>query len=143
MNDKFHPIRGQQGSMLLEGLIAILIFSMGILAIVGMQGASIKNVSDAKYRMDAANLADQLIGQMWADDKTTATLQAKYNSPSGAGFTAWKTDVQNTLPGVAANPPTVAIDGNNLATVTVLWQAPGSATSHKHVVMAQVRSTNN
>ena len=57
----------QQGSVLLEGLIAILIFSMGILALVGLQAAAIKNSSDAKYRADASYLANQIIGQMWAD----------------------------------------------------------------------------
>ena len=43
--------RGRQaGVMLLEAMIAILIFSVGILAIVGMQGTAIQNMSEAKYR---------------------------------------------------------------------------------------------
>ena len=37
----------QDGMMLLEGLIAILVFSLGILALVGMQGVAVKQVTDA------------------------------------------------------------------------------------------------
>ena len=35
----------QKGIVLLEALIAILIFSFGILAIAGLQGAMVKNTS--------------------------------------------------------------------------------------------------
>jgi type IV pilus assembly protein PilV len=132
------PLRQQQGSMMLEALIAILIFSMGILAIVGMQAVSIKNTTDAKYRTDASLLANQLIGQMWADDKATAALQASYNSASGAKYLAWKASVEASLPGAAANPPTVVVGANNVVTITVQWQSPGETTPHNYVAVAQI-----
>ena len=44
----------QRGVMLIEGLIAILIFSLGVLAMVGMQAQAINHTSQAKYRADAA-----------------------------------------------------------------------------------------
>jgi len=53
----------QEGVVLLESLIAILIFSMGILALVGLQGAMVKNTSDAKYRAEATFIAQQRLGQ--------------------------------------------------------------------------------
>lgn len=56
----------QNGFVLLEGLIAILIFSMAILGVVGMQATAITKASESQYRADAAFLANQLIGQMWA-----------------------------------------------------------------------------
>jgi len=59
--------KSQKGAVLLEALIAILIFSMGILAIAGLQAAMVKNTSDAKYRSDAAFIAQQALGRMWAD----------------------------------------------------------------------------
>lgn len=131
-------ITKQRGSVLLESMIAILIFSMGILAIVGLQGASLKNTASAKYRTDASMLANQIIGQMWTDDKTNASLQTSYNSPSGAKFITWKTNVANTLPGVASNAPTVAIDASNVATVTIWWQSPGEAAPHNYVAIARI-----
>ena len=51
--------------MLLEALVAILIFSIGILAMVAMQAVAIKQTGDANYRTRATLLANRLIGQMW------------------------------------------------------------------------------
>jgi type IV pilus assembly protein PilV len=56
--------------MLLEALIAILIFSLGILSLVALQATSIQLTSDAKYRTDATLLANRLIGQMWVSGGT-------------------------------------------------------------------------
>ena len=61
----------QRGVMLIEALIAILIFSIGILAVVGMQGAAIKNVTDSRSRSEAAFLASELLAQMWVDQSIT------------------------------------------------------------------------
>ena len=138
-------IRKQQtGSFLLEALIAILIFSMGILAIVGLQAASIKASGDAKYRSDANMLANQLIGQMWVSDRTAATLRANYQT-GGAAYTAWQTDVVGGLPGAAENPPTVAVDlivGPNVTgsrvTITVFWKTPSESTVHQYSVVTQI-----
>jgi type IV pilus assembly protein PilV len=64
----FLPAKSSQnGAVLLEALIAILIFSMGILALVGLQGAMLQNTTDSKFRADASYLAQQRIGRIWAD----------------------------------------------------------------------------
>ena len=81
----------QDGSTLLESLIAILVFSFGVLGMVGLQAASIKSISEAKYRTDAAFLANELIGQMWAE---RATITIDYTAPDD-----WADRVANTLPG--------------------------------------------
>ena len=130
----------QEGATLMEALVAILIFSIGILALVALQAASVKNASMARYRTEASLLADDVVGQMWGDDKTTATLQANYNSPSGAKFQNWKAQVEATLPGATANPPTIVVGADNLVTVTVQWQAPGETSPHNFVLVNQIRS---
>ncbi|MBK8577809.1 MAG: type IV pilus modification protein PilV [Candidatus Accumulibacter sp.] len=73
MNRPPNTTKAQAGVMLLEALIAILIFSLGILSLVALQGTSIQLTSDAKYRTDATLLANRLIGQMWASDLTPPT----------------------------------------------------------------------
>ncbi len=65
--------REQQGIVLLEALIAILIFSMGILALVGLQASMIKNTTGTKFRGDASYIAQQRIGLMWADPANAGT----------------------------------------------------------------------
>ena len=132
--------------MLLEALIAMLIFSVGILAIVGMYGQAITVSADAKYRSDASMLANQLIGQMWVSNRTPATLQADFVGDAGAGgsaYASWIADAQVAMPGVAANPPTVTIDpATSLVTVVVRWKAPSAPagdSAHAHTVVAQIK----
>ena len=147
----------QSGIVLLEGLIAILIFSLGILAVVGLQAVAVKQVSDARYRSDAALLANQLLGTMWVGDRSTTNLQTNFNSPQGAGYLAWlgsagsSGTVAGTLPGVTTttNPPTVVVDGAGTVTVTLYWHAPSDnqttqasgtpANLHRYVAIAQIK----
>lgn len=118
--------RKQKGVMLLEALIGLLIFSIGILALVGMQATAISQVTDAKYRSEASNLADRMIGQIWANRGT--------NVPSLTS--AWASEVSNVLPNATgANAPTVVVAGTQV-TVTVFWQAPGASNPSNHVAIA-------
>lgn len=142
----------QTGSMILEALIAILIFSMGILALVGMQAQAINNVADAKYRSTAGFLADQMVGTMWATSTSiinasnvmTITPDPAFacNPCSGAAGNAytqaWATSVAAALPNATgANAPIIAIAGP-LVTITIAWQPPNTATTHKHVVSTYI-----
>lgn len=138
--------RSQTGSMLLEAFIAILIFSMGILAIVGMQASAVKSATDAKYRSEASLLANEFIGQMWVGDRTPATMQTNFQGGAGtdgAAYTAWYSKVQATLPGTAANPPVVSINpATSLVTVAVQWKVPTEPAAdppHRFNLIAQVR----
>ena len=133
--------------MLLEGLIAILLFSVGILAVVGLQAASVKLVGDAQYRSSASLLANQLIGKMWASDRTPATLQTNFSSPSGVQYTNWLNSVTADLPGVTGNEPVVSIAApanptlapSSVVTVTIYWNAPNEAAkAHKYTIVAEI-----
>ena len=112
----------QQGVVLLEVLISILIFSIGILGIVGMQANMIKNTSESKFRADAAYVAQKQIGEMWVD-------QGNLNAYVDAGTV----DV-NELPGgnITVEQPSLG-----LFQVTVTWQQPGEA-RHTYSTMASI-----
>jgi Tfp pilus assembly protein PilV len=71
----------QTGAYLLEALIGILIFALGVLGIVGLQAASLRTTSDSALRAEAVFAANQLLGQMWTDDGTA--LAANYASAIG------------------------------------------------------------
>ncbi len=129
--------RSQQGVMLIEALIGILIFSIGILAMMGMQSVAMRTTIDSKYRSEAAYLANQMIGNLWGDRADIAT----YDTTAGAGnarLTAWKTEVARVLPNASgANAPTIAVVGRQV-TLTVLWQGPKDTVPSKHIVIAQI-----
>jgi len=136
-----HPSRAQAGFSLIEGLVSILIFSLGILALVGLQANSMQMSSGAKYRSDASLLASALIGQMWVTDRTSTTLQNNFNT-GGPAYAAWLSDVQATLPVPAGNAPTVAVSASGVVTVNIFWKAPSeqaSAPAHQYTAIAQVR----
>jgi type IV pilus assembly protein PilV len=152
MLTRSHIATRQSGMMLLEGLIAILIFSLGIIALIGMQATATKQVTDAKYRTDAAFLANQLLGTMWVNDRTPANLKAKFDTDENTStnvnddLNKWKAAVGNTLPGVtSATAPTVNVSSGTAAdgvvTITIQWLAPGApdSTPHKYTTIAQVR----
>lgn len=142
----------QQGSVLLEVMISILIFSFGLLAILGLQAASLVNQSEAKYRNEASFYANRLLGDMWTSDRQTLAANFATGSPR---YTAWYNTMTNTdaavgllgLPGANAIPPTVVItnattNGKGVVTsfnvtVTVNWQAPNQP-PHRHVAFASL-----
>jgi type IV pilus assembly protein PilV len=97
--------QSQTGAALLEAMLAILIFSLGILTVIGIQAASIRMVTDAQYRSRASLLADRLIGEMWASGQSIETLQTNFGA-EGSKYLEWLSDVQDPakggLPGVVA-----------------------------------------
>jgi type IV pilus assembly protein PilV len=115
------PIAREEGIALVEALIAILIFSLGILAIVGLQAATLKHTTDAKYRVDASFLANQALGEMWAHRKSIASFAVK----------------DEAVPSLPGGKRTVTVDGNSV-TVTISWQLPGQPAPHSHVVTAMI-----
>ena len=129
----------QRGATLLEALIGILIFSIGILALVGMQALAIKHMSDAKYRSDAAFLANEIIGQMWVNRASLGTYAFAGAGAPPVAIDGWVTSIQNSLPGVtaAANLPIITVAGTTV-TVTIRWQVPGGADVHRHITMAYI-----
>jgi type IV pilus assembly protein PilV len=131
--------RQQRGATLLEALIGILIFSTGILALVGMQALAIKAVSDAKYRADASFYANQLIGEMWVNRTNLGSYVYSGSGAPPAALTNWVASIESGLPGVssAANRPIVTVAGTTV-TITVRWQPPGSPTAHSHVTIAYI-----
>lgn len=116
----------QKGVMLLEALLGILLFSVGILAVVGMQAMAVKNVAESKYRMDASFLANQIIGEMWINRTNLASYAYAGTGTPPAVDSAWVARVNNSLPGSTTNPPTIVIAGNSV-TITVFWQHPEEA----------------
>jgi len=124
--------KSQQGMALLESLIAVVIFSMGILALVGLQGAMVKNTSDAKYRAEATFFAQQKLGEIWANTKSHDAL---------AGYAVVDEDISALLPGgkrTVAISPFGAVDAC-MVTVTVELQMPGGDI-HNHTTNARINS---
>jgi type IV pilus assembly protein PilV len=147
----------ERGFMLVEALVAILVFSLGILGVVGMQARSVQMMSDATYRAQAAQHASELIAEMWTvDPSRLAALYSSGGNPVGTRYTEWKNRIvsgSTALPGASANLPTVTITttqtaystdisfGSQTATtvsVTVRWKAPSSDVVGSYTTTAMI-----
>lgn len=123
------PASKQEGATLLEALISILIFSLGVIAIMGLQAASMKSTAESKFRADASFLANQIIGQMWVDRSNLSS----YTNDSYAPRENWNKVVANTLPAGAAK---IEVNGT-VVNLTITWQAAGQD-SRKFVSTANI-----
>lgn len=140
------PRKPQGGMSLLESMLAILIFSVGILALVALQSTSVRATTDAKFRGDAGFLANQLIARMWTDFGNIGTYA--YNTggaactfAGGGGnatVTAWIQEVQSTLPGSAAAMQQVIVTPQNLVSINICWQSGTEVRSFSTVTQIQM-----
>lgn len=142
----------QSGVFLLEALIGVLVFSIGVLAMVALASTAVAMQADAQYRAEAMNLAQRLSSDIWTGvDRTketvngaemsvvTATsLQQYQHAPGGSdcAFTGadstrqvvldWADAVRAALPGSGNGMQQIAVDAatSNQARITICWQAP-------------------
>ncbi len=157
-------MRHPAGFTLIEVLVALLIFSVGVLALVGMYSASVRSARDAEFRVEASNYASEILQTIVAEvsrfngavnpvDLAAFALNAQgdgcgnFNGgQADATKTAvadWRARVQAVagLPGAGAEgyQQIVVNPGNfNQVLVSLCWQAPGDTAPHRHQVAANV-----
>lgn len=83
---------------LIEALIAVLIFSFGVLGLIGIEASAIRFSVDAEDRNRAALFASEIASTMWVNGTVTV---------SGTQMTTWTTAISNTA--------TVGVPGGTLA----------------------------
>jgi type IV pilus assembly protein PilV len=123
IKQNFKSKKSQAGVLLLEALIAILIFSFGLLGLVGLQAVATQNSSNAEERAKASMMANDIVSVMWVKNSLNPT----------ADVTAWKLQVadiaKSGLPNATGD---VAVLGK-VATVTVTWRAPSKTDSNRYI----------
>jgi type IV pilus assembly protein PilV len=111
----------QHGATLVEVLVSVLLFSVGVIGLVRALGTAVQDTGAVQYRATAASLADSLIGRMWVD---------RGNLPAFAADDENVPELPNGLRDVTVN--------GNVVTVRYSWQAPGAATPSNHEVVATI-----
>lgn len=140
----------ERGVTLIDALVALLLFSLGILGLMGAQSAAIQTASQSRYRAIAAVQAETLVSRMWLSDRTAATLQASFaggssgskgsGSSGGTGYTVWKEGLDDSgLPNVSATVSFATVNSSSLATVQISWTAPGETTAHTYTSVTQLQ----
>ncbi len=113
------PRRAAGGFMLIEVLISVLIFSVGLMGLVALQARAHQFSVSAEDTNRAALLANEIVSVMWANQSASSVV------PS-ATYDAWRTRVATaTVDGLpnGDGKVTVAPDGRT-AEVQITWRAP-------------------
>ncbi len=147
--------RFARGVALLEALIAILIFSLGILGVVATQARSVQLLSEATLRSQAAQHVSDLIAEMWLTDPAQRAQLYDSTSATPIRYLAWKQRIETgprALPGASDAPPEVVVNtiqtpysalslGSQTVsaiTVTIFWSPPGAGTTNSYTTTAMI-----
>ncbi|MGH8250594.1 MAG: type IV pilus modification protein PilV [Steroidobacteraceae bacterium] len=116
---------GQRGATLIEALVALLVLSIGLLGVAGLQVQALRNNHGAHLRSQATVLAQDILDRMRANRDAAlgnAYVIAVGATPTGTtladfDLVAWKQSLADILP---AGDGAVVMAGN-VATITVQW----------------------
>lgn len=138
------------GFAVIESLVAIILISLGIIGMVNLQARAIQMNLDARYRADAAFLANDIIARLSVADPTQ--LPSYEHRPTGGSCnpggadsaspltTGWLTEVAQKLPNAAASRQQLTIDsGNRVVVVTLCWRSPSEPNDRVHRVTSQLQ----
>jgi len=123
----------EAGFVIIDVLMAILLFSVGVLGLMGLQGAMTKTQLEGKVRADASYLSNELVAQIWSD-----TININSYSESGcegyAPCNTWQSKVASTLPGGAGE---VTTNSSGDVTITITWTNT-AGDQHRYVTQTTV-----
>jgi type IV pilus assembly protein PilV len=118
-----------RGFTLIEVLVVLLLFSVGLLGLVGLQAKAMQVSVGSEDSTRAALLANELASQMWGANSITLDAGA---------IAAWNLRVADpTTAGLPNGAGTVAVAAG-VATITVSWRAPQEPVTETHRYVTQV-----
>ncbi len=104
--------RKQEGSILIEVLISVLLFAICIIGVLEFQAEMARSSYQAKFRNEATEFASRLVTKIMLDKNNVG------NYVTGSGnYTPWDADVKKILPNATTD---VSLVGNEL-TISILW----------------------
>jgi type IV pilus assembly protein PilV len=124
--------RAQRGVALIEALMSILIFSIGVLGLMGLEARAINFSVDAEDRNRAALFASEVASTFWLSGA------GNIGNVITANLTAWNTSVADpTKTGLPNGTITVAaVAGTtNAADITITWKPPARAAAEANSVL--------
>lgn len=160
--------RQQAGVFLIEALIAALIFSLGILALLSVASTSIAAQSGAQTRTEASQAADDIAQAIWlnVDRSNAAALRTSLllfqHQPDGDNcdysgdastqdaVTNWVTRLTTgsadpvrppLLPGATTAMQQIKVDSagtTNQVTINICWRAPSDLAARRHTMTLTV-----
>jgi len=116
----------QRGLTLIEVMVVVLIFSFGMLGLVGLQARAFQFSVNAEDSNRAALLASELASAMWNNNSTTLAAGV---------ITTWQARLADATGRGLPNGQGAVVVNGNVASITVQWLPPGqdAAAPHRYV----------
>jgi type IV pilus assembly protein PilV len=124
-----HQKKHATGVSLIEVLIVIVLFSFGLLGMVGLQARAVQVSVSAEDSNRAALLANEMASAMW--------MTGNVNLPAG-DVTAWRTRVAATTGAGLPNGDGSVVVTGPVARITVTWRAPDEPATASHRYVTEV-----
>lgn len=138
--------RRQGGALMIEAMIGILVFTIAVLGIVGLQANLMKETQQSRFRIEAGYLVNGLVSALWGDlpanhanyDYTGDCAAAPAPPPALAQWCAAATTLlpalQVDIVIAAGAPPLVPTQ----ADITVNWQMPNDNSPRRYQTVALI-----
>ncbi|MDR2710914.1 MAG: hypothetical protein LBB65_06275 [Burkholderiales bacterium] len=142
--------------MLIEVLISVLLFALGIVALVGLQARSFSTTDDMQYRTEAIHLANAYMGQIWASGLQGSALEVFQTKGEQWGDFRDRVVGLNGFQGIpGGQPPIVTVTDTTITdtpaggtapvtmpiadiTITISWLDRDGITKHNYVQTSSI-----
>ncbi|MDQ8021758.1 MAG: prepilin-type N-terminal cleavage/methylation domain-containing protein [Moraxellaceae bacterium] len=118
--------RTQGGISLIEVLVAVVVFALGMLGQAAFMLTAMQNGQQSRYRVIASYYAEELIGTALADTGNRANYAVTNSTCANASWTpctAWLARVQRDLPSQSGANISVVVDAaTGVMSVSIPWQ---------------------
>jgi type IV pilus assembly protein PilV len=122
--------RSARGVSLIEVLVVLVLFSFGLIGVIGLQAKALQYSVSAEDSNRAAMLANEMASAMWVNQNVILPP---------ATLAAWNTAVGNAADRGLPNGVGTVIVQNDMATITVNWRAPHEPSTALHTYTTHVR----
>jgi type IV pilus assembly protein PilV len=123
-----HP-RRSRGMSLVEVMFTVVLVSIGLIGLVGLQARAMQYAMSAEDTTRAALLADELAAAMWTSSSLTVDEDV---------LKAWQDRVANPTQGGLLNGVGAVSVAGAEATITITWRPPSRPVGGEHRYQTQV-----
>ena len=128
-----------KGESLISSMLAMLVFSAGIMSMLGLLSNTLIETASVEYRSKASAIASNTLINMMIGDKSLGNLRAQYAAPNGVQYQEFLKRVQSNLPGTLEekNFPTISIENKGVVEIKIKWKSPSDQLDHQ-IMMSSV-----
>lgn len=138
--------RRQRGTSLIEALVAMVVLSLGLLGLAGLQLNSMKTAQGAHLRAQAAEHAYDMLDRMRADrtQARSGSYSIAMNATPPTGTTLAASELRSWLLLIAGTLPegdgSIAMPDTETVTITIQWNdsRSGGTATEQYVLQSQL-----